>query len=127
MHRLLIYPVYKALAVVVALALAPLAGIHNGHTWFKARAEQAYARTYSHASASGMRCLVALWNRESGWSPWAVNPYSGAYGIPQALGHGRVYQLGHPRDQIRWGVKYIRTRYGTFCTAWEHEVIHGWY
>ncbi len=29
--------------------------------------------------------LWKLWNRESGWNKYAENPYSGAYGIPQAV------------------------------------------
>jgi len=62
-------------------------------------------------------CLDVLWEKESGWDPWAVNPNSGAYGIPQSLGHGEVYALGAGKDQVDWGLNYIRERYGDACTA----------
>jgi TP901 family phage tail tape measure protein len=71
--------------------------------------------------------LVNLWNKESGWNPFAVNPSSGAYGIPQALGHGNVYALGDAIAQINWGLNYIWQRYGTPIGAWAHEVANNWY
>lgn len=71
--------------------------------------------------------LVALWNKESGWDPNAVNPSSGAYGIPQALGHGHPYNLGDYVAQINWGLNYIKGRYGSPSAAWAHEVAHNWY
>lgn len=37
-----------------------------------------------------------------------INASSGAYGIPQALGHGHVFDLGDARAQIAWGLNYIR-------------------
>src|SRR5262249_42098448 len=65
--------------------------------------------------------------KESGWSPYAVNPSSGAYGIPQSLGHGHPFNLGDARAQIAWGLNYIRGRYGTPAAAWAHEVANNWY
>lgn len=56
--------------------------------------------------------LDALWTGESGWNANAVNPSSGAYGIPQALGHGNVFALGDARAQIAWGLNYIKSTYG---------------
>ena len=56
--------------------------------------------------------LIKLWNQESGWSAYAVNPSSGAYGIPQSLGHGHPYNLGDYKAQIEWGINYIAGRYG---------------
>jgi hypothetical protein len=47
------------------------------------RAERHYARAVFGIHGSEMRCLVALWDQESGWNPDAVNPHSGAYGIPR--------------------------------------------
>jgi resuscitation-promoting factor RpfB len=73
------------------------------------------------------RCLDRLWTRESSWSSHAVNPSSGAYGIPQALGHGHPFALGDARAQIRWGLTYIHERYRTPCRAWAHETRKGWY
>ena len=71
--------------------------------------------------------LIALWNRESGWNPYAVNPSSGAYGIPQSLGHGHPYNLGDYKAQIIWGLNYIAGRYGSPGAAWAHETRFGWY
>ena len=71
--------------------------------------------------------LYQLFERESGWNPWAVNPSSGAAGIPQALGHGHVFDLGDAYSQILWGLDYIAGRYGTPAAAWQHELDYGWY
>jgi hypothetical protein len=56
-----------------------------------------------------------------------VNPSSGAYGIPQSLGHGHPYALGDYKNQIIWGLNYIRQRYGSPSAAWAHEVANNWY
>ena len=31
------------------------------------------------------------------------------------------------RTQIRWGISYIKSRYGTPCGAWNHSQQKGWY
>lgn len=77
-------------------------------------------------------CLVALWTRESQWNASAMNPYSGAYGIPQALPGNKMASAGadwqtNPATQIRWGIGYIAGRYSTPCGAWEHSENHNWY
>jgi hypothetical protein len=76
-------------------------------------------------------CLVALFNRESGWNVYAANP-SGAYGIPQALPGSKMATAGadwatNPATQIAWGLGYIAARYGTPCGAWAHSQSAGWY
>ena len=80
--------------------------------------------------------LKNLWNRESGWRWSAENPTSGAYGIPQALPAskmGVVAKGGGPdwhdnaATQIRWGLDYIDSRYGSPAAAWGHEISSGWY
>lgn len=73
-----------------------------------------------------------LWNRESGWNVYATNPYSGAYGVPQAVPGRKMASAGphwrtSARTQIRWGLRYIRSRYGSPRRAWDHEVSAGWY
>ena len=77
-------------------------------------------------------CLVALWNRESGWRVNAYNASSGAYGIPQALPGNKMASAGadwetNPATQISWGLGYIGGRYGTPCGAWAHSESYGWY
>lgn len=77
-------------------------------------------------------CLVALWNRESGWRVNAHNKSSGAYGIPQALPGKKMASAGsdwqtNATTQIKWGLGYIKGRYGTPCGAWAHSQRTGWY
>lgn len=77
-------------------------------------------------------CLAQLWTKESNWMTTATNPYSGAYGIPQALPPGKYSSAGSDwltsyRTQIEWGLGYIRDRYGSPCGAWSHSVAVGWY
>jgi hypothetical protein len=76
--------------------------------------------------------LVRLWNQESGWRWNATNPSSGAYGIPQALPASKLASAGgdwktNPYTQIRWGLQYIRDRYGSIAAAWAHEQHFNWY
>lgn len=77
-------------------------------------------------------CMLNLWDRESGWDKWAYNSRSGAYGIPQALPGDKMASAGlnwrsSAWVQIRWGLGYIRAVYRYACSAWEHEVMYGWY
>ncbi len=77
-------------------------------------------------------CLDRLFQRESNWNPRAMNPSSGAYGIPQSLPASKMASAGsdwrtNPATQIRWGLSYIAERYGTPCGAWAHSQSHGWY
>jgi len=81
---------------------------------------------------SEFACLVALWNKESGWRVNAYNAGSGAYGIPQALPGNKMASAGgdwetNPATQIAWGLGYIGGRYGTPCGAWGHSQAKGWY
>jgi Transglycosylase SLT domain len=83
-------------------------------------------------SSSEFSCLDQLWTRESGWNPQAANPYSGAYGIPQALPGSKMASAGadwatNPATQIRWGLGYIREMYGSPCGAWSHSLATGAY
>jgi hypothetical protein len=77
-------------------------------------------------------CLESLWHKESGWNERAMNRYSGAYGIPQALPGGKMASAGgdwqtNAATQIKWGLGYIKGRYGTPCGAWGHSQAKGWY
>jgi hypothetical protein len=86
----------------------------------------------SQSSNPQYSCLVNLWNRESGWNYQAENPYSGAYGIPQALPGSKMSSAGadwqtNPATQIKWGLGYIQSIYGTPCGAWNFELANGYY
>lgn len=81
---------------------------------------------------SEFACLVALWNKESGWRVNAYNASSGAYGIPQSLPGGKMASAGadwstNPATQISWGLGYIGGRYGAPCGAWGQSQARGWY
>ena len=76
-------------------------------------------------------CLDNIWMRESGWSVTAANA-SGAYGIPQALPGSKMATAGpnwqtNATTQIKWGLGYIKDRYGTPCGAWSFWQANGWY
>ena len=76
-------------------------------------------------------CLDDIWTRESGWR-WNAANASGAYGIPQALPGSKMASAGadwqtNPATQIKWGLGYIQSVYGTPCSAWSFWQAHGWY
>ncbi len=83
-------------------------------------------------SSSQWSCLYSLWERESTWNVYAENAASGAYGIPQALPGDKMASAGadwqtNAATQIRWGLGYIKSVYGTPCGAWQNEVDRGYY
>jgi hypothetical protein len=83
-------------------------------------------------STSEMSALVPMWNNESGWNASAANPSSGAYGIPQALPGDKMASAGgdwrtNPATQIKWGLQYIKSTYGSPSAAWSFWQANGWY
>ncbi|MBB2911649.1 hypothetical protein FHS43_002922 [Streptosporangium becharense] len=83
-------------------------------------------------SQNQFRCLDSLWTRESDWNHRAYNRLSGAYGIPQALPGSKMRGSGgdwryNPVTQIHWGLRYIKSRYGSPCGAWGHFQSSNWY
>ncbi|MGW0060357.1 aggregation-promoting factor C-terminal-like domain-containing protein [Streptosporangium sandarakinum] len=78
--------------------------------------------------------LEKLWMGESGFNQYADNPTSDAYGIPQALPPDKMSKFGkdylyNPATQIRWGLDYIKSVYGTPARAyakWSARKPH-WY
>jgi hypothetical protein len=99
-------------------------------------ASKAYARVYI-LNTYGWGddqwfALEKLWTRESGWNHLAVNPTSGATGIPQSLPGDKMASAGadwktNPQTQIRWGASYIKGRYGDPLGAWAHFTAKNWY
>ena len=85
-------------------------------------------------SDSQFGCLDQLWVGESNWRYTAENSSSGAYGIPQSLPGSKMATVAsdwrtNPATQIRWGLKYIKSSYGTPCSAlnaWQSRSPH-WY
>lgn len=74
--------------------------------------------------------LQKLWTKESGWSDTAQNNPSApwladgnASGIPQSDGHGQVYEKGNARQQIAWGLKYLKEVWkGNIKAAYENDL-----
>lgn len=103
------------------------AGAGGGTVVVDPAAAQAYARSVLGAYGWGdeqFPCLVSLWHGESGWRADARNPWSGAYGIPQAYPAEKMAAAGpdwrtNARTQIDWGLAYIHGRYGSPCAAWD--------
>ncbi|HEY7429711.1 MAG TPA: lytic transglycosylase domain-containing protein [Streptosporangiaceae bacterium] len=126
----------------VASGLPSTEGAHPGqivltrsggrHTWARHRARQMMHHRFHWSVRKQYRYLSRLWDRESGWNRYAYNPYSGAYGIPQALPGSKMSSAGPHwrycvRTQEKWGMRYIRSRYGTPHGAWRHWLAYGWY
>ncbi len=74
-----------------------------------------------------------LIRRESGCNPYAINPSSGACGIPQSLPCGKpspsglTCALGEGACQVRWMQEYVIERYGSWSAALAHHDLHNWY
>jgi hypothetical protein len=83
-------------------------------------------------ATSQMSALDQLWEHESGWNELAENPSSGAYGIPQALPGSKMGTVAsdwrtNPVTQIKWGLGYIKDRYGSPAEAWAFWQSNNWY
>jgi len=100
-------------------------------------AAQQYAQMYLKSMGWGPSqwpALKALWQGESGWRSNAYNASSGATGIPQSLPGNKMASEGpdwktNAATQIRWGEKYIKSRYGSpvnAYSAWLKRSPH-WY
>lgn len=69
-----------------------------------------------------------LWQHESNFRPMARNPHGGACGVVQALPCSKLLRasgansLGNTtvEKQARWGVRYVKSAYGTPTRAWRH-------
>jgi hypothetical protein len=82
--------------------------------------------------ASQWPALRTLWQKESGWRTNADNPTSDAYGIPQSLPGSKMASAGsdwksNPATQIRWGLRYIKGRYGSPSKALAFHRANNWY
>jgi hypothetical protein len=74
--------------------------------------------------------VLALIGGESGCRPNAINPSSGACGIPQALPCAKMgCSLSDPVCQLKWMNSYVHSRYGSWENAyatWQSRSPH-WY
>ena len=83
-------------------------------------------------NATQFSCFSDIVSRESGWNYTATNAASGAYGLVQALPGSKMASAGadwrtNPATQIKWGLSYMESRYGSPCGAWSFWQAHSWY
>ena len=110
------------LCLVIAALLLPLSTASAS----TAVEQKELYKLYTHTllmSSKQYYCIEKLWSLESRWDPTARNSESTAYGIPQMLGMTET----NPYRQIRIGLRYIHTRYGTPCNAYIHHKKKGNY
>jgi hypothetical protein len=106
-------------------------GYLPGTTDPKEIARQIMRNKYDYG-ADQFSCFDNIIMRESMWDVDAINPSSGAYGIPQALPGSKMATVGpdwrhNPATQIIWAIEYMDDRYGSPCQAWTFKRAHGWY
>ncbi|MER6424147.1 transglycosylase SLT domain-containing protein [Streptomyces sp. NPDC001137] len=124
-----------------ALASAAVAAAATGMVLTAAPAHAATASSAASAQAIAHKMIpnAAQYNafskiveRESGWNVTATNSSSGAYGLVQALPGSKMASAGsdwktNPRTQIKWGLDYMNSRYGSPTAAWAFWQANGWY
>ena len=95
-------------------------------------AAQIQAMARQMVAADQFQCFSNIVNHESSWNYQAVNASSGAYGLFQALPAGKYASAGadwrtNPATQIKWGLNYMDSRYGSPCQAWSFWQANSWY
>ncbi|AWW39822.1 transglycosylase SLT domain-containing protein [Streptomyces cadmiisoli] len=83
-------------------------------------------------NASQYHAFSKIVQHESGWDVNATNPSSGAYGLVQALPGSKMAAAGadwktNAKTQIKWGLDYMNSRYGSPAGAWSFWQANGWY
>ena len=124
-----------------ALAAAALAAATTGMVFTSAPAQAATPTSASSPQAVAHQMIpdpaqYAAFNKivshESGWNMHATNASSGAYGLVQALPASQMASAGsdwknNPATQIKWGLNYMNSRYGSPAAAWNFWSTHHWY
>ncbi|MGW4273861.1 aggregation-promoting factor C-terminal-like domain-containing protein [Streptomyces seoulensis] len=93
------------------------------------------AKTIAHQmipDAAQFNAFSRIVEHESGWNIHATNASSGAYGLVQALPASKMSTAGadwktNPKTQIKWGLDYMNSRYGSPAKAWNFWQANGWY
>lgn len=106
--------------VAVGLALPPTVAAAKEYALEQLGAEQ-YA------------CLDSIIRHESRWRVTVWNGKgSGAFGLMQAKPGSKMASAGadwawNAVTQIKWGIWYVTTKYGSACGAARFRDSHGWY
>ncbi|MFD4788871.1 transglycosylase SLT domain-containing protein [Streptomyces sp. NPDC058459] len=124
-------------AVAVAALAAGVAGVVLGAAPAQAATSQSpsSARSVAHRmipDAAQYNAFSRIVEHESGWNVAAKNSSSGAYGLVQALPAAKMSSAGsdwktNPATQIKWGLNYMNSRYGSPVQAWNFWQSNGWY
>lgn len=83
-------------------------------------------------SSQDYEAVVNILIKESGINPNSVNKSSGACGLFQAKPCSKAIKaypdyLTNYKSQVKWGLKYIKDRYGTPTKAWQFWQEYKWY
>ncbi|MFJ6037194.1 transglycosylase SLT domain-containing protein [Streptomyces ardesiacus] len=118
-------------AALAAAACGSLIAAGPAQAATPASSAQATAKKMIGDSAE-FQCFSKIVDHESGWNVDATNASSGAYGLVQALPGSKMASAGadwktNPATQIKWGLDYMKDRYGSACDAWSFWQTNGWY
>ncbi|AVV42862.1 transglycosylase SLT domain-containing protein [Streptomyces sp. ID05-04B] len=127
----------KALTgVAVAAAAAGLAlSAAPAHAATTSASSASKAQAIAHKmipDAAQYEAFSNIVKHESGWDVDATNASSGAYGLVQALPGSKMASAGsdwktNAKTQIKWGLDYMNSRYGSPVGAWTFWQANGWY
>ena len=101
--------VVSVLGILFISAANAVAPIHDGIQIQQSPKQYAKANL----SIDEYKCALELYTRESNWRPNAKN--GSHYGIPQ--GRSIWLKTASPIEQVKWGIKYNKNRYGSNCAA----------
>ena len=101
--------VVSVLGMLLLSSANAVAPIHNGIQIQQTPKQYAKANL----SLNEYRCVNKLYYYESRWNPKIKNgPH---YGIPQ--GRSIYLKTASGIEQVKWGIKYNKNRYGSNCAA----------
>ncbi|ANP57046.1 hypothetical protein J2Z21_001611 [Streptomyces griseochromogenes] len=120
-----------AVAVAAATAGMAMAAAPAQAATTQASSAQAVAHKMI-PDAAQFNAFSKIVEHESGWNASATNSSSGAYGLVQALPGSKMATAGsdwktNPATQIKWGLDYMNSRYGSPVKAWSFWQANGWY
>ena len=125
----------KALTVAAVAAATAGMALSAASAQAAAPASSSSAQAIAHKmipdAARSNACSQTV-QHESGWNPSATNASSGAYGLVQALPGSKMASAGadwktNPATQIKWGLDYMNSRYGSPAKAWAFWQTNHWY
>ncbi|GAA2475662.1 MULTISPECIES: aggregation-promoting factor C-terminal-like domain-containing protein [Actinomycetes] len=125
----------KALTVAAVAAATAGMALSAAPAQAAAPASASSAQAIAHKmipDAAQFNAFSQIVQHESGWNPSATNASSGAYGLVQALPGSKMASAGadwktNPATQIKWGLDYMNSRYGSPAKAWSFWQTNHWY